>query len=45
MHLVVNAARILHPKEAISEGMRRVGWLAYPSFAATMGGCEVQVAG
>ena len=38
MHLVVNAARILHPKEAISEGMRRVGWFAYPSFAATMAG-------
>jgi uncharacterized protein (TIGR02265 family) len=38
MRLVVNAARILHPKEAISEGMRRVGWFAYPSFAATMAG-------
>jgi len=38
MHLVVNAARILHPREAISEGMRRIGWFAYPSFAATMAG-------
>jgi uncharacterized protein (TIGR02265 family) len=38
MHLVVNAARILHPKQPISEGLRRVGWFAYPSFAATMAG-------
>lgn len=38
MHLVVNAARILHPKLPLSEGMRRVGWFAYPSFAATMAG-------
>jgi uncharacterized protein (TIGR02265 family) len=38
MHLVVNAARILHPKQPIAEGLRRVGWFAYPSFAATMAG-------
>jgi uncharacterized protein (TIGR02265 family) len=38
MRLVVNAARILHPKQPLSEGMRRVGWFAYPSFAATMAG-------
>ena len=38
MQLVVNAARILYPKLPISEGMRRVGWFAYPSFAATMAG-------
>lgn len=38
MHLVVNAARILHPNLPISEGLRRVGWFAYPSFAATMAG-------
>jgi uncharacterized protein (TIGR02265 family) len=38
MHLVVNAARILHPKQPLAEGMRRIGWFAYPSFAATMAG-------
>jgi uncharacterized protein (TIGR02265 family) len=38
MQIVVNAARILHPKLPLSEGMRRVGWFAYPSFAATMAG-------
>ena len=38
MHLVVNAARILHPKQPLAEGLRRVGWFAYPSFAATMAG-------
>jgi uncharacterized protein (TIGR02265 family) len=38
MHLVVNAARILHPKLPLSEGLRRVGWFAYPSFVATMAG-------
>jgi uncharacterized protein (TIGR02265 family) len=38
MQLVVNAARILHPKQPLSEGLRRVGWFAYPSFAATMAG-------
>jgi uncharacterized protein (TIGR02265 family) len=38
MHLVVNAARILYPKQPLAEGLRRVGWFAYPSFAATMAG-------
>jgi uncharacterized protein (TIGR02265 family) len=38
MHLAVNAAHILHPKLPLSEGLRRVGWFAYPSFAATMAG-------
>ena len=38
MHLVVNAARVLHPKQPLAEGIRRVGWFAYPSFAATMAG-------
>src|SRR5689334_889273 len=36
MTLVVNAARIAFPGEAMSEGLRRMGRLAYPSFAATM---------
>ena len=38
MHLVVNAAGILHADQPLAEGLRRVGWLAYPSFAATMAG-------
>jgi uncharacterized protein (TIGR02265 family) len=38
MHLVVNGARILHPKQPLSEGLRRMGWFAYPSFAGTMAG-------
>ena len=38
MHLVVNAARVLHPKQPLAEGIRRIGWFAYPSFAATMAG-------
>jgi uncharacterized protein (TIGR02265 family) len=38
MHLAVNAAGILHPSEPLAEGLRRVGWLAYPSFASTMAG-------
>ena len=38
MHLVVNAARVLHPKQPLAEGIRRIGWFAYPSFVATMAG-------
>ena len=38
MQLVVNAARLLYPKQPVAEGLRRVGWFAYPSFAATMAG-------
>jgi uncharacterized protein (TIGR02265 family) len=38
MHLAVNGAGILHPHEPLAEGLRRVGWLAYPSFASTMAG-------
>jgi serine/threonine-protein kinase len=38
MRLVVNAAGILHPKLPLSEGLRRVGWFGYPSFASTMAG-------
>jgi uncharacterized protein (TIGR02265 family) len=38
MHLAVNAAGILHADQPLAEGLRRVGWLAYPSFAATMAG-------
>jgi uncharacterized protein (TIGR02265 family) len=38
MQLAVNAAGILHPNEPLAEGLRRVGWLVYPSFASTMAG-------
>jgi uncharacterized protein (TIGR02265 family) len=38
MQLTVNAAGILHPHEPLAEGIRRIGWLAYPSFASTMAG-------
>ena len=38
MQLLVNAARILHADQPLGEGLRRLGWLAYPSFASTMAG-------
>jgi uncharacterized protein (TIGR02265 family) len=38
MHLTVNAASILYPNEPTAEALRRIGWLAYPTFASTMGG-------
>jgi uncharacterized protein (TIGR02265 family) len=38
MRLSVNAARIAHGGDALSEGLRRVGWLAFQSFSATMAG-------
>lgn len=38
MRLSINAMRIAHAGEASSEGLRRLGWLAFPSFSATMAG-------
>lgn len=38
MHLLVNAARILYADQPLGEGLRRLGRLAYPSFASTMAG-------
>ncbi len=38
MQLSLNAARVAYGRDALSEGLRRVGWLAFPSFAATMAG-------
>ena len=38
MRLAVNAARLAFPREPLREGLRRVGWTAYPSFASTMAG-------
>lgn len=44
MHLAVNAAGILHAEQPLAEGLRRMGWLAYPSFASTMAGRIVLLA-
>jgi uncharacterized protein (TIGR02265 family) len=38
IRLSVNAARIAHTGEALSEGLRRLGWLAFQSFSTTMAG-------
>jgi uncharacterized protein (TIGR02265 family) len=38
MRLAVNAARIASPDMPLGEGLRRIGWTAYPSFASTMAG-------
>ena len=38
MQLTVNAAALLHPALPTAEAIRRVGRIAYPSFAATMAG-------
>jgi uncharacterized protein (TIGR02265 family) len=38
MCLAHNAARIVYPRVPRSEGLRRVGWKSYPSFASTMAG-------
>jgi uncharacterized protein (TIGR02265 family) len=38
MLMLVNAARILHGDVPLAEGLRRLGRLAYPSFASTMAG-------
>lgn len=38
MLLLVNAAQILHGDQPLGEGLRRLGRLAYPSFASTMAG-------
>ena len=38
MRLAINAAGIVHTGLPLGEGLRRIGWMAYPSFAATMAG-------
>jgi uncharacterized protein (TIGR02265 family) len=46
LHLLVEAAGVLHPDETVREGLRRLGHLAYPTFAAsTVGGILFSVAG
>ncbi len=44
MRLAVNASRLLYPKEPLGQGLRRMGWLAFPSFTATMAGRVVAYA-
>jgi uncharacterized protein (TIGR02265 family) len=38
IQLAYNAAKVLHGERSTAEGLRRVGWLSYPSFASTMAG-------
>ncbi|HEX4448926.1 MAG TPA: DUF2378 family protein [Polyangiaceae bacterium] len=38
MRLAHNAARLAYPELALADGLRRIGWKSYPSFAATMAG-------
>jgi uncharacterized protein (TIGR02265 family) len=38
MRLAHNGAILAFPRSALSEGLRRMGWMSYPSFAATMAG-------
>lgn len=38
MRLAVNAAGVVHADLPLGEALRRIGWMAYPSFAATMAG-------
>ena len=38
MRLLVNVARLRYPREPLREGLRRLGWLAYPTFAESTPG-------
>jgi uncharacterized protein (TIGR02265 family) len=38
MRMAHNGARLAYPRMATSDGLRRIGWMSYPSFAATMAG-------
>jgi uncharacterized protein (TIGR02265 family) len=38
MRLAHNGAKLAYPRLALSDGLRRIGWMSYPSFAATMAG-------
>jgi len=38
MRLAHNGARLAFPRMAVSDGLRHLGWMSYPSFAATMAG-------
>lgn len=38
MTFLVNAARLAYSDVPLAEGLRRVGWISYDSFAATMAG-------
>jgi uncharacterized protein (TIGR02265 family) len=38
MRLAHNGARLAYARLPTSDGLRRIGWMSYPSFAATMAG-------
>ncbi len=38
MRIMVNVTRLRWPRETVREGLRRVGWTAYPTFAESMAG-------
>ncbi len=38
MRFAHDAARLLHGRKPTAEGLRRIGWMAYPSMAATIAG-------
>jgi uncharacterized protein (TIGR02265 family) len=38
MQLAVNVAGAVHDELPLAEGLRRLGWIAYPAFSATMAG-------
>lgn len=38
MRLAHNGAKLAYLRLALSDGLRRIGWMSYPSFAATMAG-------
>jgi uncharacterized protein (TIGR02265 family) len=38
MRLAHNGAKLAYPRLPTSDGLRRIGWMSYPSFAATMAG-------
>jgi uncharacterized protein (TIGR02265 family) len=38
MRMAHTAAQIVYPELPLSDGLRRIGWRSYPSFAATMAG-------
>jgi uncharacterized protein (TIGR02265 family) len=38
MRMAHMAARLVYPDRPLSDGLRRIGWRSYPSFAATMAG-------
>jgi uncharacterized protein (TIGR02265 family) len=44
MQLTVNACQLMHPRLPVGEALRRMGWLSFSSFTATMSGRVVAFA-